>query len=190
MEERKIRKRVVVIGLICLVMGIVLVVFSIEESHAEENTLGRWENIWLSTLNPHDQAGPSWSVEMQKGSFFELNVSASGTLRTMIGNATYNNYTNEEVLVNVIFDQSGTHFDQKVVVGEDGFYTMEIKNEGTTPVNIWGNVLTKRIATSHETVHPYSSLGTPAILAGLTSLIYGGLTNSKKGTRRSSHSAP
>jgi hypothetical protein len=168
-------------ALIFLIVGIVLAAFSIQESYTEENTLDKWDlNKEPSTLNPQNP-GPLWALEMQEGSFFELNVSASNTVRMRIGTPTYNNSTGEVVLTNPIFNQVGTGFTQKVAVGGSGTYQVEVKNEGATPVNILGNVFAKKIVTIYyPTVFPYSSLGTLVVLGGLASLIYGVLTKPKK----------
>jgi hypothetical protein len=167
-------------ALIFLTVGIVLAAFSIQESYTEENALGKWDlNTPPSTINPQD-SGPSWTLEMPEGSFFELNVSASDAVRVRIGTPTYNEDTEEVVLTNLIFNQVGTGFTQRVAVGGSGTYQVEVKNEGTTPVNISGNVFAKKIVAIYQTVFPYSSLGTLVVLGGLASLIYGVLTKPRK----------
>lgn len=165
-------------------MGIVLATFSIQESYTKENTLNKWDlNKEPLTLNPQEP-GPVWGLGMPERSFFELNVSASGTVRVRIGTPIYIAYTGEIVLTNLIFDQVGTGFTQKVEVDKSDTYQVEIKNEGTTPVNISGNVFAKKIETIYQTFYPYLSLGTLVVLVGLASLIYGVLTKPKKGVRR------
>jgi hypothetical protein len=187
-RKTKIRKAFVIMALIFLIVGIVLAAFSIQESYTEENTLDQWDlNKEPSTLNPQD-LGPSWTLEMPEGSFFELNVSASNTVRMRIGTPTYDEYVGEMVLMNPIFNQVGTRFTQKVAVGATDTYQVEIKNEGTTSVKISGNVFAKKIVTIYRpTVYPYSSLGILVVLGGLASLIYGILTKPKK--RRSKKKA-
>ena len=160
--------------LIFLVAGTVLATFSIQESYTEE--IDKW-NVGPSAIRPEDQ-GPSWTLGMQDGSFFELNISASDTVRVRIGTSTYNEVTGEAVLKNLTFDQAGTRFTQKIAIGKSGTYQVQIKNEGKTPVNIWGNVFAKK--TVYQTVYPYSSLATIVVLGGLASLIYGVLTKPKK----------
>jgi hypothetical protein len=188
-EVKKVRKTLVIMALAFFIVGIVLVAFSIQESYTEEKTLDKWDNIWSSTLNPHlaDAPDPSWTLEIQEGSFFELNVSASDAVRVRIGTPYYDNDTGLEVSFDAIFDQVGTRFTQKVAVGAKGYCTVEIKNEGTTPVSIWGNVLAKKIVTIYQTTYPYTPLATPVVLVGLTPLIYGVLTKPKK--RRSQSKA-
>jgi hypothetical protein len=181
-EEAKIKKTFVIMAMLFFMVGIVLAAFSIQESYVEENILDRWDGIGSSTqgwINPED-LGFSWTLEMQEGSFFELNVSASDTVGVRIGTPTYDGDTGEEVLTNPMFDHVGTCFTQKVAVGESGIYRMEIKNEGTTPVSIWGNVFAKKIVVIYQSVFPYLSVGTSVILGGLASLIYGALTKSKE----------
>ncbi len=173
-------------ALIFLTMGIVLATFSKQESYTEENTLNHWNLKGPSTLNPNGLA-TTWALEMQDGSYFELNVSASDNVRVRIGIPTTNQGTTEIVLRNVIFDQVGTRFTQEVAVSESSTYQVEIRNVGTTPVNIWGNVSAKKIVIIYQLVYPYSSLATLVLLGGLASLIYGVLTEPKK--RRSKRKA-
>lgn len=179
--KAKIRKTFLIMGLMLLIIGIVLAVFSIQESHAEENAVGRWDNIWPYALKPQSEPGPIWAIEMPEGGgFFELNVSATDTVRVRIGSPGYDNVTEKDVLLGIVFDQVGTRFTQKVAVGGSGYYEVEIKNEGTASVGIWGDVVAKKAEVTHQTVYPYSSLGTLVMLGGLTSLIYGVLTKPKK----------
>jgi len=79
-----------------------LAAFSIQESHSEENILNKWDSLGFSSINPQD-VGPSWTLEMQEGSLFELNVSASGTVRVRIGTSVYDEVTGEPILRNPPF---------------------------------------------------------------------------------------
>lgn len=162
-------------GLIFLIVGIVLAAFLTQViSSTGESTLDKWDNVWPSTILYPQSQGPSWTLEMPDGSFFELNVSASGTVRLRIGLSIYNNDTGEEILTSIIFNQVGTLFTQKVAVGATDTYQVEIKNEGTTPVIIWGNVSAKKIATTYQSlplflVRDFSDAGR-VDFAGLRSL--------------------
>jgi hypothetical protein len=178
-RETKIRKMFVIVALIFLMVGIVLVAaFSIQESYTEENTLNEWDTM-SRTLNPDSE--PTWTLAMPEGSLFELNVSASDTVRMRIGTPLYDMVTGEEVSFDSIFGQVGTSFTQKVAVDASGTYRVEIKNEGTTSVSIWGNVLAKEIVTKYKaSSYPYAPLATPLVLVGVTLLIYGALTKPKK----------
>lgn len=182
----EIKKAIVIVASILLTVGIVSATFSIQESYTEESTLNRWdlnnEPITLKSTGP----GLIWGLEMPERSFFELNVSASGSVRVRIGTPTFIEDTEEVVLTNLIFDHVGTRFTQKVEVDKSGTYQVEIKNEGT-PVNISGNVFAKKIVTIYQAVYPYSSLGTLVAIGGLTLLIYGVLIRPKK--RRSKRKA-
>lgn len=162
-----------------LIAGTVLAAFSIQESHTDENILDTWNLNGSSALDPQ-APGPSWALEMPEGSFFELNISASNTLRLRIGTLVHNEDTGEDFLTNLVFDQIGTRFIQQVVAGGNNTYQVEIKNEGTSLVSIWGNILAKKAVVTYQTVYPYASLGTLAVLTGSASMIYGFLTKPKK----------
>ena len=166
-------------GMILLTVGVVLATFSIQEFYTEENTFNKWDDIGSSIAYLPD-SGPSWALDMQKGNFFELNVSASDTVSVRIGNLTYDEDMEHEVLTDLVFDQIGTGFTQKVAISANDTYGIKIKNAGTSPVRIWGNVLAKENLTIHKMAYPYSSLGTLVGLVGLTSLTYGAFTKPKK----------
>lgn len=176
-EETKIRKQLVVIALIFLIVGIVLA-FSIQESYTKENTLDKWDPLTPSTLNPQNVTGWAFMALTPDGTFLKLNVTTSDTVRLRIGSMTIDEVTGKEIWGNLIFDQVGTHFTQKVAIAGTSSKLLEIKNEGTTLVNISGNV--KKIGNIYQTVYPYSGLGTLVVLVGLTSLIYGVLTKPKE----------
>lgn len=159
-------------GLALLILGIVLVVFSVQESDAEELMIDEWGNLGDSTIRPEDP-GPHWAIGMQKGDFFELNMSASGIVSVRIGIPTIIEETEQEALENIIFDQTKTQFAQRVEINESGTYQVEVSNGGTTAIVVLGNVLAGRILVIYQTFYPYSSPGTLAAIAGLSSLVYG-----------------
>jgi hypothetical protein len=179
MEESQIRKTILAMALMFLIAGTVLAAFSIQRSHTEENILDTWDLNGSSALDPQ-APGPSWARQMPEGSFFELNISASNTLRLRIGTLVHNETTGEDFLTNLVFDQVGTRFVQEVAVGGNDTYQVEIKNEGASIVSIWGNVLAKNAVVSYQTVYPYASLGTLALLTGSATMIYGLFTKPKK----------
>lgn len=161
-------------------IGIFLAAFSIQASYEKENTLGTWVNLWPGALQPQSEPGPLWTIEIPEGGgFFELNVSATHSVRARIGTPGFDNVTQKDILVNIIFDQVETRFNQRVEV-EGGFYEVDIKNEGTVPAAIWGDVVAKNTTVTYQTVYPYYSSGTLVVLGGFASLIYGVLTKSKK----------
>jgi len=168
-----------------LIAGTVLVTYSIQESHTKENILDTWNLNGSSALDPQ-APGPSWALEMPDGSFFELNISASNTLRLRIGTLVQNQDSGENLLTNIVFDQIGMRFAQEVAAGGNTTYQVEIKNEGTSIVSVWGNVLAKKTVVTYQTIYPYTSIGTLAILAGLASMTYGLLAKPKKRRRKKS----
>jgi hypothetical protein len=171
--RRKIRKAFVVMALILLTLGIVLA-FSIKESLPEEITLDKWNPLTPSTLNPQNETGWDYMELTQGGSFLKLNVTASDNVTLIIGKPIYNNVTGEENWTNVIFNQVGTRFAQEVAIAGTAADCLDIKNEGTTPVNISGSVT--KIANAYQTVYPELFSGAFAMLLGLILLIYGTLT--------------
>lgn len=161
-------------------IGIILAAFSTQSSYEKENTLGTWVNLWPGALKPQSEPGPLWTIEIPEGGgFFELNVSATDWVRVRIGTPGFDNVTQKDILVNIVFDQVGTRFNQKVDV-KGGFYEVDIRNEGTFLLIIWGDVVAKNTTVTYQTVYPYSSSGTLVVLGGFTSLMYGVLTKPKK----------
>jgi hypothetical protein len=149
----KIRKILVALGLILFVAGIVLAAFLTQVlSSTESISLGKWDPIEPSTYIFPGSPGPSWALEMPEGSLFELNVSASKTVRLKIGTPAYDPDTESEVSFDSIYDQVGTSFTQKVVIGASRMCTVKIINEGTTPSAIEGYVLAENTITTHQTI--------------------------------------
>jgi hypothetical protein len=161
-------------------VGIVLA-YSLAESLPEQITLDKWDPVTPSTLTPLNETGWDYSALTQGGSFLKLNVTASNNVTLMIGEPSYNNVTGEQTLNNLIFNQVGTRFTQDVAISGTGASFLEIENEGTTPVNISGNVT--KIGTINHTVYPYSLLGTLVALAGFVLLIYGIVTRPGPGRK-------
>jgi len=166
-----------------LIAGTVLVASSIRESHTKVNILGTWNLNGSSPLDPQ-AAGPSWALEMPDGSFFDLNISASNTLRVIIGILVQNQDSQENFLTNIAFDQVGTRFTQQVAAGGNTTYQVEMNNEGTFIASVSGNVLAEKAVVTYQTIYPYTSMGTLAILTGLASMIYGLLAKPKKRHRQ------
>jgi hypothetical protein len=167
-------------GLILLTLGIVLA-FLIQESLPEEVTLDKWNPLTPSTLGPQNETGWAYMELTQGGSFLKLNVTASDNVRLMVGNPSIDNVTGEEVWANLIFNQVGTRFTQEVPIAGKAANCLDIKNEGTTPVDISGNV--EKIGNVYQRVYPYSSLGALAMLVGFISLIYGIVTRPGPGRK-------
>ena len=162
-----------------LIVGIVLVTFSIQMHNDTENTLDRWDSLGTSALLPQNP-GPSWTLEVAAGSFFRLDISATSPVRIRIGMPSYDQLTGETVFMNPIFDQVGARFTQKVEVNENNTYEVQIKNEGAIPLAVEGNVSLAEIMTKYQTIYPYQSLGTPVALIGSILLIYGGFASADK----------
>ena len=179
-RRRKIRKAFVIMGLILLTAGIVLA-YSHPESLPEQVTLDKWDPVTPSTLTPQNQTGWDFTALTQGGNFLKLNVTASNSVALMIGELTYNNVTGDQEWNNLVFNQVGMHFAQNVAIAGTRASFLEIDNNGTTPVNISGNVT--KIGTINHTVYPYSLLGALVALAGFILLIYGIVTRPGPGRK-------
>jgi hypothetical protein len=163
-------------ALILLILGVVLAYSHTDAS--EEITLDKWDPVTPSTLSPQNQTGWAYMDRTQGGSFLKLNVTASNNVRLMIGLAGSSNVTEEESNVteeetwaNLIFNQSGTRFTQEVAIAGTAADCLEIKNDGTTPVNISGNVA--KVADVYQTVYPEFYSGALVMLLGFILLIFG-----------------
>jgi hypothetical protein len=167
-------------ALILLTLGIVLA-YSHPESLPEQVTLDKWNPVTPATLTPQNQTGWDYAELTQGGSFLKLNVTASDNVTLMIGKLSYNNVTGGETWNNVIFNQVGTRFTQEVAINGTNASLLEIMNNGTTPVNISGNVT--KIGNINQTVYPYSLFGTLVALAGFILLIYGTVTRPGPGRK-------
>jgi len=175
------KKAIVVTALLFLIIGIFLA-FSIQENRVEEVVVDEWDPITPSILYPQNVTGWAFMALTPNGTFIELNISASDTVRIIIGKLIfYNETTGQEIWHNVIFNQTGTIFTKKVEIAGKNVDFLEIKNEGTSPVNISGSI--KKMGSAYQPFYPYSGLGTLAVLLGLTMLIYGILTKPRTSKR-------
>lgn len=172
-RKARIRKAFVGLSLIFIILGVVLVAFSIQEPLSEERTIDRWDvgepYSTLTPLTPHNLT--AWAPTGE-GSYFELNISASNIVRVRISMHALNfTNTGEEIWTDPVFDHFASRFTQKVTVKESSCL-VEIKNEGTTPVNISGNISLKKTSVLYQSVYPYSSAGTLSLLVGSALLVY------------------
>jgi len=106
-----------------------------------------------------------------------MNLSFSGSLRV-----TVSALESESQTMTPIFDQSGTAFTQKVSILETGTYHIDIKNEGSTVVDILpgSTVAAKQTDAKEQVSYPYQALGVLAIFCGVAILLLGVFTKSKK----------
>jgi len=175
------RRIFIIVALIFFLIGVILASYSTQISHIEE--IEKW-NIGFCTIRPQDP-GCCWGREMSNGTFFELNISASNTVRIKIGVPVYDEVENKIVLKNIIFNRVGINFTQIVEIRESGTYQVEIKNEGTNAVNISGSVSAKKAI--YRTVYPYLSLATPILFGSLISLTYGIFAKTEKRNIKMKH---
>jgi len=171
----------VAIAILFFAVGMILV-FSVQETRVEEAVIDEWNPITPSTLYPQNVTGWAFNVLTTNGTFLELNISASDNVKVIIGALHYDEVAGEEIWSNVIFNQTGTTFTQKVEIAEKNVDFLEIKNEGANPVNICGNV--RKIGNVRRQSYPYAGLGTLTTLSGLIMLIYGILTRPRTAKHR------
>ena len=146
--------------------------FCVQETRIEEAVIDEWNPVTPLTLYPRNVTGWAFMALIPNGTFLELNISASDNVTVIIGKLVYfDEVTREEIWNNVIFNQTGTTFTQKVEIAGENVDFLEIKNEGTSPVNIYGSI--RKIGNVSRQSHPYAGLGTLATLSGLIMLIYG-----------------
>jgi hypothetical protein len=185
------KKALVGVGLILLIFGTILVLYSPEEVSFEEETVSTWNSIASSSLmpppDPHNAT--FWGVLVPPASRFELNISSSAPLRVIVS-ATE---SSTQTLIS-IFDETGVSFTQIVPEGDTpldmGTYNVEIRNEGSTVVNILpGSTVTaiQLIAEKHAS-YLYQASGVLAIFCGMIILLLGVFIKSKtKRLRGHSH---
>lgn len=146
-----------------------------DEINTTVREVEKWDPI-RSPLNPPPEPYNStfWGRLMHKGWWFELNLSSSNPVRVTVSPMT------QEGPATPIFNQVGTIFTQKVKTGATDTYQIDIKNEGTSPADILGNVTAKEEITTYRTVYPYATPATLIAFAGATILVFGVLTKPKK----------
>ncbi|MEM3697224.1 MAG: hypothetical protein QXQ94_06970 [Candidatus Bathyarchaeia archaeon] len=167
----------VIVGFSLLIITIVLACF-IYEVHVEEVVIEKWDPITPSSLNPGNITGWAFAALTQNGTFLELNISASEPVRVIIGRlVSFDPTTKEEVWEDVIFNQTGTIFKQKVEIAGKNADFLQIKNERTNSVSISGDV--KKIGEVTRSFYPYTGLGTITALLSVSMLTYGILAKSR-----------
>jgi len=170
------KKNIVAFGLLLLITGIILT--SIQESCIEEGVLGEWNPTTPLALYPQDEFRWSLLPLTLNETVLELNISASGDVRVVIGILSYEPISELEFWKNIIFNQTGTYFHQNVSIAEASANLLQIKNEGTEPINISGNI--KKLGNIRKTFYPYSGLGNLMGISGLFILALGILTKPRK----------
>ena len=129
-------------------------------------------------LYPGKVTGWAFMVLTEGGTFLELNISASDNVRVRVGNLIVNETSGEKTWENLIFDEYGTRFTQRIAINGTKADFLEIKNEGRTVVNISGNI--KKLGNIYQTHNPYASLGILTVLSGASLLAIGLLIKPKK----------
>jgi len=112
---------------------------------------------------------------MRIGMWFQLNVSASDSVRLVISVLQQ-----EDQSMQAMFNSSMSIFTQKVTVGGTGTYQVDIVNENQYEVEISGYVDARENVTKNNVFYPYSTPGTLLALVGIVVLIVGALTKPKR----------
>lgn len=173
----KIKKQIVIAGMLLLIVGIPVALYSTTEDITEENIREIWD-IWPSTLTPppNPQNRTFWGRLMRADWWFELNISSSHPIRVMVSVL----HGGETRYMVPIFNEVGSSFTQEVQTDTLGTYQVDILNEGTIAVDISGNVTAKGPEiTKSQTEYPYAIQGALIALAGMITLLYGTLKKPK-----------
>jgi hypothetical protein len=171
------RKAIVIAALILLLAGIVSAV-SIQESHTEEGVLDTWDPIIPSELPRNNETGWAFMrTETSNATFLELNITASDVVRVRIGIIILSE-GEQEFWAKLVFDDTGTHFAERVAIAGTGADFLGIKNEGEDNVTLSGDI--NKIGNRSQPVYPYLGLGTSVTIFGLILLVYGVSAKPKK----------
>ncbi|MEM3550860.1 MAG: hypothetical protein QXQ94_05720 [Candidatus Bathyarchaeia archaeon] len=175
-------KKAIIASLPLLLIAVILVC-CIKEYRIQEVIIDKWDPITPSVLEPYNQTGWAFAVLTSNGTCLELNISASGRVRIIIGKLVYfNEITRERTYDNVVFNETGTKFVQKVEIAEKDVDFLEIENRETWSIEISGNI--NKIGNDYLQFYPYSGIGTLIGLVGLSFLVYGIVAKANKKKKR------
>jgi hypothetical protein len=158
--------------------GIALAAFPVEEHYVVEDTIEVW-TLQGKTLEPppSPRNRTFWGRLMRRGWWFELNVSASQPVRLTVSSIQR---FGGSPMMSPFFDKTSASFKEWVRIGSTGTYQIDIINEGTSDVNLQGNVIAKMNRTEYERLYPYATLGTLIASTGLPVFIFGILSKRRK----------
>jgi len=164
-----------------LILGAVSALYAPQEISYEEKTLETWDSIASTSLSPppgpHDST--FWGRGMNRGSWFELDLSFSDPLRVTV-------YKAEDATQTLIpiFEKSDVAITQEVDILEPSSYQIVIKNEGSTAVEILPGsaVAARQMEATKNASYLFQVLAILAISCGLIILLLGVFAKSK--TRR------
>ena len=109
-RKADIRKEFVALALVLLVAGICLAAYPISESHIEELPVKNWNLNEVLTA----YKSSFFAIELEAGSFFELNISASEEVNVNVGTVGYNVW-GDVVTTNPILDVRERNIFQRTV---------------------------------------------------------------------------
>lgn len=126
------RKEIVIAGLLLLFAALILKLI-IYEQRVVEVVVDAWDPVSPSLLYPYPKNSTGWSFMAlsESGDFLELNISASESVRVLVGKlAGYNEITGELFWNNVVFNDTGRVFNQRVEISGMNVDFLAIINEG------------------------------------------------------------
>jgi hypothetical protein len=184
-----VRKSILAVGLIVVIAGVALAVFSTRESYTTAEELSVWYPIY--TQNPADYSTLSPASEPYNRTFWgygpmpfngllELNIATTGPVRVLVS------FIVGQDVVDVVYDVTGTMFEGKSIPAGGGTYQVEIRNEGSESVRIYSgsNVRAMADKTDYVTVYPYTNLGGLVAAVGVILLVLGLVIKPRRKARK------
>lgn len=172
-------KAIVGLGLILVSLGILGLLYPIQEPYAETEEVDRWD-LESRILAPagQDQDSLFYGHMMNSSRSFQLNLSSSDIIYLQVSRSRHDPEGKEP-----IFTQTGTSFNQEVKATTTATYIIDIENTNLTPVTLQGDVRVLQEMTKYRTSFPYALLGFLAILGGSITLFFGFFRKHKKPSR-------
>jgi len=162
--------------------GIVIMAFPAQEADFETVTVKTWP-LQQKTIAP--QNSTFYGSSMQPGMWFQLNISSSDSVKVVISILQHLGGSEKDTVAGPFI---GTSFHQKATVSVTATYWIDIYNENTSPVTLYGNVLVQQEEANYLTVYPYVVPGFLIMLGGVTTLLFGTLKKPGKPSKpRSKH---
>lgn len=108
---------------------------------------------------------------MEPGMWFQLNISSSDSVVVTVSFAQQS--SGGSTKVPVFLPPEGSSFNQKVSISFTGTYFIDITNENSFPVTLWGNVLVQERELNYHMIYPYVVPGLLVMLGGASVLVFG-----------------
>jgi hypothetical protein len=157
--------------LILVAAGIIIMALPAQEAEYETITVKTWE-LEGEVLSPQDGPYNStfYASMMNESRWFQLNISSSDTVRVEISIVQHAPTTVKQRVAGPFI---GTRFTQKAEPTITATYYIDIYNDGSTEVALYGNVLVEQRNALYHTVFLYVMPGTLVMLVGIITLVVG-----------------